>query len=80
MEETIFKLTESANELYSQSEYAEAIVILLSIDRLCDGNEMDMPDEGVTLSIEIDGKFHTDLFAVLNNVPIRIRELLTKKR
>jgi len=63
IEETIFKMTEAANELYSYGEYGEAISLLLSIDRLCDSNSIDMPDEGVDLNVELDKKFKLNLFA-----------------
>jgi len=65
IEETIFKMTESANELYSYGEYAEAILVLQSIDRLCDSNPVDMPDEAVSLNIELDEKFNTDVLHLI---------------
>ena len=64
IEETIFKMTESANELYSYGEYGEAIRLLQSIDRLCDGNSVDMPDEGVDLNVELDEKFNVDTLQI----------------
>jgi len=78
IEEITFKLTEAANELYSQGEYGEAITVLLSIDRLCDSSGLDMPDEAVALNIEINEKFDTNLFAEIlpNNVSTQIRNLI----
>ena len=61
IEETIFKMTESANELYSYGENKEAIRLLQSIDRLCDANSVDMPDEAVSLNVHLDEKFDTDV-------------------
>lgn len=60
-EETIFKMTESANELYSYGDYDEAVLLLQMIDRLCDHYTLGMPDEGVNLNIELDGKFGKDV-------------------
>jgi len=60
-EETIFKMTESANELYSYGDYDEAVLLLQMIDRLCDHYTLEMPDEGVNLNIELDGKFGKDV-------------------
>ncbi len=56
-EETIFKMTESANELYSYGDYDEAVLLLQMIDRLCDHYTLDMPDEGMSLNIHLDEKF-----------------------
>ena len=60
-EETIFKMTESANELYSYGDYDEAVLLLQMIDRLCDHYTLDMPEEGVSLNIELDEKFGKDV-------------------
>ncbi len=81
IEETIFKMVESANELWSTGEYAEAIVLLLSIDRLCDSNQIDMPDEGVVLNMMIDEKFgkQYDVFAHVNKVPTAVRCFMAQR-
>lgn len=60
-EETTFKMTECANELYSYGDYNEVILLLQSIDRLCDHYTLDMPDEAVSLNVELDEKFQTDV-------------------
>lgn len=61
IEKTTFKMTEAACELYSYGQYKEAIKLLQSIDRLCDQNNLDMPDEAVSLNIDLDEKFNTDV-------------------
>lgn len=78
IEETIFGMTEAANELYSYGEYAEAILLLQSIDRLCDSNSVDMPDEGTELNVELDEKFNTHLFACKNDVPSSVKEIIMR--
>ena len=60
-EETIFKMTECANELYFHGDYDEAIVMLQSIDRLCDSYGFDMPDEAIDLNANLDEQFNTDV-------------------
>ena len=69
-------MTEVANELHSYGEYGEAISLLLSIDRLCDSNSIDMPDEAVGLNVELDEKFNVNLLALSNNLPDSIREVI----
>ncbi len=61
IEEITFRMTESANELNNVGEYTEAIAILQSIDRLCDKNALDMPDEAIELNIFLDEKMGTDV-------------------
>jgi len=60
-EETIFKMTECANELHSHGDYDETVLLLQSIDRLCDHYTLDMPDEAVSLNVDLDEKFQTDV-------------------
>lgn len=60
-EETIFKMTECANELQSHGDYDEAVLLLQMIDRLCDHYTLDMPDEAVSLNVDLDEKFQTDV-------------------
>lgn len=60
-EETVFKMTECANELHSYGDYDEAVLLLQSIDRLCDHYTLDMPDEAVSLNVDLDEKFQTDV-------------------
>jgi len=63
-EETIFKMTESANELYSYGDHDEAIFLLQIIDRLCDHYTLDMPDEGVSLTIQLNEKFGKNVLQI----------------
>lgn len=60
-EETIFKMTESANELFSYGNYDEAVLLLQMIDRLCNHYTLDMPDEAVSLNVDLDEKFGCDV-------------------
>lgn len=61
-EETIFKMVECANELYSYDEFKEAVLLLQSVDRLCDKHKIEMPSEAVSLNIQFDEHFDTDIF------------------
>ena len=61
--ETIFKLVESANELYSYGEFGSAKRVFLLIDQICENNEISMPDEGVSLNIELDSHFGYDILS-----------------
>jgi len=63
-EETIFKMTECANELYSYGDYDEAVLLLQMIDSLCDYYTLDMPDEGVSLTIQLNEKYGKDVLQV----------------
>ena len=49
IEETVFKMTECANELFARGYRDESIVILQSIDRLCYCYRVDIPKEVVNL-------------------------------
>ena len=60
-EETIFKMTESANELYSYGDHDEVVLLLQMINRLCDHYTLDMPDEGVSLTIQLNEKYGKDV-------------------
>lgn len=60
-EETIFKMTECANELHSYGDYDEAVWLLQMIDRLCDHYTLDMPDEAVLLNVDLDEKLQMDV-------------------
>jgi hypothetical protein len=78
IEETIFNLTDSANELYSYGEYAETIKLFQIIDSLCDSNNIDMPDEAIRLNIELDSRFIIDATIIDHKlIPAVIR--LSKK-
>ena len=61
--ETVFKLVESANELFSYGEFGSAKRVFLLIDEICDNNEILMPDEGVSLNIELDSHFGYDILS-----------------
>ena len=74
MEETIFRMAESANELHSYGEYGEAILLLQCIDRLCDSNSLDMPDEGIELNVQLDEKFNTNVLA-FSKLPAFIKSI-----
>jgi hypothetical protein len=67
--ERIRKMVDLANELYFQKEYAESILLYQSIDRLCDKHKVEMPHEGVSLNIELDRMFETD---ILNDMALSI--------
>jgi hypothetical protein len=56
IEETVFKMTESLGELISYGELIEAVNLLRMIDRLCDSNKIDPPDEFITMNIHLDEK------------------------
>lgn len=60
-EQTIFKMSECANELHSYGDYGETVLLLQIIDRLCDHYTLDMPDEAVSLNADLDEKFQTDV-------------------
>ena len=60
IEETVFKMTECANELYSSKKHSHILAakeLLQLIDSICDTNSISMPDEGVVLNIELDEFF-----------------------
>jgi len=65
IEETVFKMTESANELFSYGEFGSSKDLLQLIDLVCENNEVPFPDEAVALNIALDDKLG---YAVL---PIR---------
>jgi hypothetical protein len=65
IEEITFKMTEAATELWDDGEYAEAIMMLFSIFRICDSNNLDIPDEAVDLNVTIDEFINDDVFAQL---------------
>jgi hypothetical protein len=61
IEETIFKMTESANELFSYGEFGSSKRLFLLIDKICENNEVPMPDEAVSLNIALDEHFGRDI-------------------
>ena len=64
IEETIFKMMESANELYALHHYTDSAILFRLIDRLCDKNGVEMPDEAVSLNVALDETLGTDVFDV----------------
>ena len=64
IKETTFKLTELAIGLNNVGEYTESIVILQSIDRLCDSNSLDMPEEAIMLNISLDHRMGLDVLSL----------------
>ncbi len=61
IEETIFKMTESANELFSYGYEGSAKRLFCIIDDLCEISEVPMPDEAVSLNIALDEHFGRDI-------------------
>jgi len=61
IEDTIFKMTEAACELFSLGEFGTSKRLFQLIDDACENNEMPIPDEAVSLNVELDEHFGCDV-------------------
>lgn len=57
IEETIDKMTESANELFNYDEFGSSKRLFKLIDWICETNEVPIPDEAISLNIALDEHF-----------------------
>lgn len=74
---TIDKMAEAADQLYELDLYTECIMLFLSLERLCTSHNIEMPDTAVSLNIELDDTFNTDI-TTFSYVPQIIGQLIER--